>query len=51
MGLGKTVQALTIARYYMDDWPLLIVCPSSLRLTWAAGTVLRSHGLVSCGLD
>eukprot|EP00124_Ichthyophonus_hoferi_P006099 Ihof_evm1s1202 gene=Ihof_evmTU1s1202 len=36
MGLGKTLQALTVAMFYSDDWPLLIVCPSSLRLTWAA---------------
>lgn len=34
MGLGKTIQAIAIARVYMDDWPLLIVCPSSLRLNW-----------------
>jgi SWI/SNF-related matrix-associated actin-dependent regulator 1 of chromatin subfamily A len=37
MGLGKTVQALSVAWYYCRDWPLLIICPSSLRLTWAAG--------------
>lgn len=34
MGLGKTIQAIAIARVYIDDWPLLIVCPSSLRLNW-----------------
>lgn len=34
MGLGKTIQAIAIARVYMEDWPLLIVCPSSLRLNW-----------------
>lgn len=34
MGLGKTIQAIAIARVYMSDWPLLIVCPSSLRLNW-----------------
>lgn len=36
MGLGKTVQSLAIARAYKDEWPVLIVCPSSLRLTWKA---------------
>ena len=36
MGLGKTIQALAIASYYQEDWPLLIICPSSLRLTWAS---------------
>ncbi|KAI8802416.1 P-loop containing nucleoside triphosphate hydrolase protein [Cladochytrium replicatum] len=35
MGLGKTIQALSIATYYHEDWPLLVICPSSLRLTWA----------------
>eukprot|EP01025_Chloroclados_australasicus_P045835 TRINITY_DN5044_c0_g2_i3.p1 TRINITY_DN5044_c0_g2~~TRINITY_DN5044_c0_g2_i3.p1 ORF type:complete len:882 (-),score=96.13 TRINITY_DN5044_c0_g2_i3:228-2489(-) len=34
MGLGKTVQALTIMGCYEDDWPLLILCPSSMRLVW-----------------
>ena len=34
MGLGKTVQALCVASYYRKEWPLLIIAPSSLRLTW-----------------
>lgn len=34
MGLGKTIQAIAVAKVYMADWPLLIVCPSSLRLNW-----------------
>lgn len=34
MGLGKTLQAIAVARVYMHDWPLLIICPSSLRLNW-----------------
>ena len=34
MGVGKTIQALGIAWLYKDCWPLLIVCPSSLRLNW-----------------
>jgi SNF2 family DNA or RNA helicase len=28
-------QALVIAQYYRADWPLLVVCPSSLRTNWA----------------
>ncbi|ORX43772.1 hypothetical protein BCR36DRAFT_303036 [Piromyces finnis] len=36
MGLGKTIQALAICSYYKNDWPCLIICPSSLRLTWAS---------------
>lgn len=31
MGLGKSIQALGIAHFYFDEWPLLIVCPSSMR--------------------
>ena len=34
MGLGKTVQALGIAYEYRDSWPMLVVCPSSLRNVW-----------------
>ena len=36
MGLGKTVTSLAIMTYYMKEWPLLILCPSSLRHTWPA---------------
>lgn len=32
---GKTLQALGIALYYKDEWPLLIITPSSLRVQWA----------------
>ena len=34
MGLGKTVQALSIAYYYKHEWPLLIIVPASLRYPW-----------------
>jgi len=34
MGLGKTAQALVLAAQYPRDWPLLVICPSSLRATW-----------------
>ncbi|VVC28544.1 Helicase superfamily 1/2, ATP-binding domain,Helicase, C-terminal,P-loop containing nucleoside [Cinara cedri] len=34
MGLGKTIQAIGIIKYYYDDFPLLIICPSSMRYTW-----------------
>lgn len=34
MGLGKTVQAICVASYYRKEWPVLVVCPSSVRLTW-----------------
>lgn len=34
MGLGKTIQAIALAMWYRKDWPLIIVCPSSLRFQW-----------------
>jgi SWI/SNF-related matrix-associated actin-dependent regulator 1 of chromatin subfamily A len=36
MGLGKTVTSLAIMSFYRDEWPLLILCPASLRHTWPA---------------
>jgi SNF2 family DNA or RNA helicase len=30
MGLGKTLQAIAIAAYYKEDWPVLVVAPSSV---------------------
>ncbi|XP_036057883.1 DNA annealing helicase and endonuclease ZRANB3 [Onychomys torridus] len=35
MGLGKTIQAIAVAYFYKEEWPLLIVVPSSLRYPWA----------------
>jgi len=34
MGLGKTLQALLLAAQYQDEWPLLVIAPSSLRFVW-----------------
>lgn len=34
MGVGKTIQALAVACVYQEDWPLVIICPSSLKFTW-----------------
>lgn len=34
MGLGKSIQALAIAQYFSKEWPLLIVCPSSVKCAW-----------------
>ncbi|XP_037052396.1 SWI/SNF-related matrix-associated actin-dependent regulator of chromatin subfamily A-like protein 1 [Bradysia coprophila] len=35
MGLGKTYQALAIANYYKDDFPLLICTTATARESWA----------------
>ncbi|XP_070587382.1 DNA annealing helicase and endonuclease ZRANB3 isoform X2 [Erythrolamprus reginae] len=34
MGLGKTIQAIAVSYRYKNEWPLLIVVPSSLRYPW-----------------
>eukprot|EP00249_Psilotum_nudum_P017769 c26481_g1_i1 orf=136-2202(+) len=36
MGLGKTLQAIAFASCFEEDWPVLVITPSSLRLHWAA---------------
>ncbi|XP_039312253.1 SWI/SNF-related matrix-associated actin-dependent regulator of chromatin subfamily A-like protein 1 isoform X2 [Solenopsis invicta] len=36
MGLGKTIQALGIAHYFKDSWPLLIVVPSNVKFQWSS---------------
>jgi hypothetical protein len=35
MGLGKTIQAISALAYYEQDWPALVVTPSSVRYNWA----------------
>ena len=34
MGLGKTLQAIAIAAHFRSEWPLLVLCPTSLALAW-----------------
>ena len=52
MGLGKTVQAIAISTYYRREWPLLVICPSSVRLVWAqvcrcpVSIILNGHNLL-----
>lgn len=36
MGLGKTYQAIALADFYKENWPLLICTTVSTRDTWAA---------------
>lgn len=34
MGLGKTFQAIAVADFYRDDWPLLVVTTATARNSW-----------------
>ncbi|XP_065683664.1 SWI/SNF-related matrix-associated actin-dependent regulator of chromatin subfamily A-like protein 1 isoform X2 [Hydra vulgaris] len=45
MGLGKTVQAIAICSYYRDKWPVLIICPFSVKMSWKQDEshFLKSH--------
>jgi SWI/SNF-related matrix-associated actin-dependent regulator of chromatin subfamily A-like protein 1 len=43
MGVGKTLQAITVAAYYRDEWPLLVIAPSSVRENWR-GELMRWLG-------
>ncbi|KIZ01977.1 hypothetical protein MNEG_5987 [Monoraphidium neglectum] len=45
MGLGKTVQACALLWCYRDEWPALIVAPSSLRRAGEGGPVGESEAL------
>lgn len=36
MGLGKSLTSLAIMACYESEWPLLILCPASLRYIWPA---------------
>ncbi|CAI2373984.1 unnamed protein product [Moneuplotes crassus] len=34
MGVGKTIQAIAVSFIYQEDWPLLIICPSTIKYLW-----------------
>ena len=34
MGVGKTIQGMGLSYIYYSEWPLLIICPSSLKHNW-----------------
>ncbi|KAF4673333.1 hypothetical protein FOL47_010684 [Perkinsus chesapeaki] len=34
MGLGKTLQALAATLAYRTEWPVLVICPPSLKFVW-----------------
>ena len=46
MGLGKTKSAIAAAANYAARWPLLVLCPSSLRLNWRDELLESLFGLL-----
>ena len=34
MGVGKTIQAIALCRLYKEDWPVLVICPGSIKYSW-----------------
>ena len=48
MGLGKTVQAVAVACVYRQEWPLLVICPSSVKLVWAEVTGVCGWWVMGC---
>uniref|UniRef100_A0A7S3P599 Helicase ATP-binding domain-containing protein n=1 Tax=Amphora coffeiformis TaxID=265554 RepID=A0A7S3P599_9STRA len=53
MGLGKTIQGIASMSMYADEWPLLVLSPSSARYHWAAECrkwlARKTHGGPSSG--
>jgi hypothetical protein len=47
MGLGKTRTAIAIAAHHAPLWPVLVLCPSSLRLTWKDELLDALFGVLS----
>jgi len=47
MGLGKSIQALGVSLYYQKEWPLLIVCPASVKPAWKLVSKLSQIGFGS----
>lgn len=43
MGVGKTIQAIALSYLYKENWPVLIICPTSLKFNWRA-EILRWIG-------
>ena len=34
MGVGKTIQAIALCYLYKENWPVLVVCPGSVKYNW-----------------
>ncbi|CAM9559258.1 unnamed protein product, partial [Phaeothamnion confervicola] len=45
MGCGKTLQGAALAAAYRSEWPLLVICPGSLKKGWAAEMLKWLPGL------
>jgi SWI/SNF-related matrix-associated actin-dependent regulator of chromatin subfamily A-like protein 1 len=47
MGVGKTIQAISMAYLFQKDWPVLIITPSSLKYSWRDELLTWVEGLRS----
>eukprot|EP00736_Rhodelphis_marinus_P006568 Rmarinus@m.13974 len=45
MGLGKTLQAIAVACAFREEWPVLVICLSVLKLSWAQSFEKHVPGL------
>jgi len=43
MGCGKTLESLVGCYYFREQWPVLVVCPSSLRYNWKSEIMQWLH--------
>lgn len=34
MGIGKTIQTIGLCYIYKSDWPVIVICPGSLKYNW-----------------
>ena len=34
MGVGKTIQAIALCHLYKENWPVLVICPGSVKYNW-----------------
>ena len=51
MGLGKTIQALRWAKLHPEKWPIIVVCPATLKWEWQAQAAkhINMRGVIAEG--
>ena len=46
MGVGKTIQAIALCYLYKENWPVLVICPGSVKYNWK-NEIMRWLGIKS----